>query len=158
MRKFLPILPILFFISIFTGCQIKEYTPELPISFNQKATVSTGDFAFECEICKTETKVDVTVLSTQAEGLVMSYNGQDLTFTYEDFSHAVDGKDFEPTNTAIIIYEVFESLNTTAQSKKIDGGYQHFGKITLGDYVLLQNDDNSLKSIEIRSAGIFISF
>ncbi len=143
---------------LFTGCQVKEYTPELPAGFKQKAVVSSGDFTFECEICKSEAQVDVTVLSTQAKGMVMSYNGKELTFTYEGFSHSINGKELEPTNTAIIVYEVFESLNTNAQSKKIDGGYQHFGKITLGDYTLVQNDDNSLKSIEIRSAGVIISF
>lgn len=158
MKRILTILPILLLTLLFTGCQVKEYTPELPAGFKQKAVVSSGDFTFECEICKSEKQVDVTVLSTQAKGMVMSYNGKDLTFTYEGFSHSINGKGIEPSNTAIIVYEVFESLNTNAQSKKIDGGYQHFGKITLGDYTLVQNDDNSLKSIEIRSAGVIISF
>lgn len=145
-------------VMIMSGCKVKEYTPELPLSFTNTATVNSGDFSFECEICKSEKDVKVTVLSTKAKGLIMCCDGDNLTFTYDKLSHSVDSKEFEQTNAAIIVYDVFDCLYSNAQSKKIDGGYQHYGKTSLGDFVLVQNDDNTLKSIEFKSEGIFISF
>lgn len=156
LKRIVPFIVILF---LFTGCEIKEYTPEIPLAFTQKAKVTSGDFSFECEICKTEEKVVVTVLSTGAAGMAMTYNGSELGFIYEEYSHNVDGNHFEPSNTAIIVYEVFESIaGGEAAGRKIDGGYQYDGKITIGDFNMVQNDDNSLKSITVRSAGINIEF
>ena len=156
MKRIIPFVLILF---LFTGCEIKEYTPEIPLAFTQKAKVTSGGFSFDCEICKTEENVIVTVLSTSASGMVMTYNGSELVFVYENYSHSVEGSSFEPSNAAIIVYEVFDSIiSTTATGRKIDGGYQYDGKITIGDFIMLQNDDNSLKSITIRSAGINIEF
>lgn len=156
MKRIVPFILILF---LFTGCEIKEYTPEIPCSFTQKAKVTSGDFSFDCEICKTEENVIVTVLSTSAAGMVMTYNGSELVFVYENYSHSVDGNRFEPSNTAIMVYEVFDCIaNEETTARKIDGGYQYDGKITIGDFSMIQNDDNSLKSMSVRSAGISIDF
>lgn len=156
MKRIVPFILILF---LFTGCEIKEYTPEIPLAFTQKAKVTSGDFSFDCEICKTEENVIVTVLSTSAAGMVMTYNGSELVFVYENYSHSVDGNNFEPYNTAIIVYEAFGSIvSGETAGRKIDGGYQYDGKITAGDFSMMQNDDNSLKSISVRSAGITIEF
>lgn len=89
----------------------------------------------------------------------MTYNGSELGFVYEAYSHSVDGNNFEPSNTAIIVYEIFDSIESgEAIGRKIDGGYQYDGKITIGDFSMIQNDDNSLKSMSVRSAGITIEF
>lgn len=154
MKKLIPFFLILF---LFTGCEVKEYTPEIPLTFTQKAVVTSGDFSFECEICKTQESVAVNVLSTEASGMTMTYNGDTLLFDYSDYSYSVDGKSFEPRNVAIVIYEVFDTVDT-AQAKKTEGGYQYQGKITLGDFTLNQNDDNSLASIVIRNAEMVIEF
>lgn len=87
----------------------------------------------------------------------MTYNGDTLSFNYKDYSYSIDGKSFEPKNAAIVIYEVFNCIDTS-QAKKTEGGYQYQGRITLGDFILAQNDDNSLASITIRSADMTIRF
>jgi uncharacterized membrane protein len=156
LKKAIPILLILF---LFTGCDIKEYTPEIPIVFTQKATVTSGDFSFDCEICKTEDNVKVTILSTSAKGMTMTYNGSELDFTYDDYSYTIDGNEFEKTNVAIVIYETFECIQSeNVNAKKIEGCYQYNGKISLGDFALIQNDDNSLQALSVRSANFHIEF
>lgn len=120
----------------------------------------SGDFTFECEICKTEGEVITTVTSTSAAGMVMTYDGEILNFNYGEYAYDIDGKGFERSNISIVVYEVFDSLISLSQPnvKKIEGGYQYYGKTTLGDFVLVQNDDNTLKSITIKSANLQIDF
>ena len=89
---------------------IKNYTPELPDELKQNASVSLGDFSYNCEICRNSENVTVTVLDTNAKGMVMMYNGNDLNFVYEDYSYSVNAENLEKTNVAIVIYQVFEAL------------------------------------------------
>lgn len=138
---------------------IKNYTPELPDELKQNASVSLGDFSYNCEICRNSENVTVTVLDTNAKGMVMMYNGNDLSFVYEDYSYSVNAENLEKTNVAIVIYQVFEALlcNDTA-SKKIENGYQYRGEIDLGEFVLIQNDDNTFKSITVIGPQMKIIF
>ena len=158
MKRLVPLL--IFIIAFFTGCDVKNYTPEIPATLNQSATVSSGDFSFQCEICKNQEGVKVTVLSTEAKGMVMMYNGESLDFVYENYSHTVNAQKFERDNIAIVVYEVLQYINTAEQQeiKKIDGGYQYNGKISAGDFILIQNDDNTFNSIAIPSADFKITF
>lgn len=145
---------------LLVGCRIKNYTPEIPVTFTDNVTVVSGDFSYQCEICKNETGVTVTVLSTKAQGLVMTYDGKNLNFNYDDFSYAVDGTNFEKSNPAIVIYEVFYYINTseTLKAKKIEGGYRYEGNISFGDFILTQNDDNTFKSLVFRGIDYVIEF
>ncbi len=154
------LMPILLIILLFTGCEVKEYTPEIPMSFTQKAKVMSGDFSFECEICKTENEVKTTVSSTAASGMVMTYDGEVLNFNYREYSYDIDGAGFERSNISIVIYEVFDSLISLSQpnAKKIENGYQYYGKTSLGDFVLIQNENNTLRSLSIKSANLEIEF
>ena len=95
-------MPILLIMLLFTGCEVKEYTPEIPMSFTQKAKVMSGDFSFECEICKTENEVKTTVSSTAASGMVMTYDGEVLNFNYREYSYDIDGAGFERSNISIV--------------------------------------------------------
>ncbi|MGN0521579.1 MAG: hypothetical protein ACI4IQ_02950 [Eubacterium sp.] len=153
-------LPLIFVFLLFAGCQIKDYTPEMPVTFKQNVTVTSGDFSYDCEICKNESNVCVTVLSTSAKGLVMTYDGTILNFNYSDFSYDIDGRNFEKTNPAIAVYEVFDYINNTAElnAKKIDGGFKYEGSVSLGDFILIQNDDNTLKSLTFRATDYQIMF
>lgn len=158
MKKIFPLF--LAVILLLTGCKAKNYTPELPVAFKQNAVVASGDFSFECEICKNEEKVAVTVLSTKAKGLVMSFDGKTLNFNYNEFSHQIDGVNFENSNAAIVVYQVIESAADEENIiiRKVDGGYKYEGKIPYGDFILLQGDDNSLKSISFRNRDLIIEF
>lgn len=138
---------------------IKNYTPELPDELKQNASVSLGDFSYNCEICQNSENVTVTVLDTNAKGMIMMYNGKDLSFVYEDYSYSVNAENLEKTNVAIVIYQVFDALlRDDAVAKKIDGGYQYKGRIDLGEFVLIQNDDNTFKSITVIGPQMKIVF
>lgn len=154
------VIPILFILLLLTGCEVKEYTPEIPDAFTQKAKVMSGDFSFECEICKKVGEVITTVTSTSAEGMVMTYDGFVLNFNYGEYSCDIDGDGFERSNISIVIYEVFDSLISLSQpnAKKIENGYQYYGKTSLGDFVLIQNENNTLRSLSIKSANLEIEF
>ena len=93
MKKIIPLSLIL--LLLFSGCNIKNYTPEIPVTLEQNVKVTSGDFSYDCVICKTESAVSVTVDSTAAKGLVMEYDGKTLSFSFAGFSYEVDGSNFE---------------------------------------------------------------
>lgn len=154
------IIPILLIMLVLAGCKVKEYTPEIPSTFTQRAVVSSGDFSFDCEICKNINDVTVTVLNTNANGMTMKYDGKNVVFNYEGYSHTVSPSGVENTNTAIVIYEVFDCLlnNTQTGALKIDGGYEYKGKVSAGDFILIQNDDNSINKISVPASDFQIEF
>lgn len=158
MKKIIPLSLII--LLIFSGCKIKNYTPEIPVTLEQNVKVTSGDFSYDCVICKTESAVSVTVDSTAAKGLVMEYDGKTLNFSFAGFSYEVDGSNFERKNPAIVLYEVFDYINSASQlnARKIDGGFKYEGKISLGDFILIQNDDNSFESLTVKSADYNIQF
>lgn len=145
---------------ILSGCKVKNYTPEIPLTIEQNVKVTSGDFSYECKICKTESDVTVTVNSTSAQGMTMIYDGENLSFSYNDFTYDINGKNFEKQNPAIVIYEVFDYINRTEQlnAKKIDNGFKYEGKISLGDFILIQNEDNSLSVLTMRNIDYKIEF
>lgn len=159
MKRVAPVF-LIFLMLLFAGCKVKTYTPEIPYTFNQNVKVISGDFSYDCRICKTEKDVAVTVDSTSAKGMIMTYDGNKLAFSFADYSYEIDGRNFEKRNPAIVIYEVFEYLNSVQQldAKKIDNGFKYEGKISLGDFILIQNEDNSIKSIAIRNTEYRIDF
>ena len=77
------------FIFTFSSCTIKINTPEIPQSFNQNAVVTSGDFSFECEICKNEEIVSVKVKNTNALGLIMIYDGNTVNFKYDEYYQGI---------------------------------------------------------------------
>lgn len=155
------IIPVFFtFLLLFTGCEVKNYTPEIPLTFKYNVKVTSGDFSYDCVVSKTESAVEVTVDSTAAKGMSMVYDGKTLTFSYADFSYDVNGANYEKRNPAVVIYEVFDHINSAGQlnAKKIDGGFKYEGKISLGNFTLLQGDNNTLLSISVREADYKIEF
>lgn len=158
MKKVLPVLILICF--LLSGCKVKEYTPVIPVSFTKDIVVYTGDFSFSCEICKTEQSVTATITNTNAKGMKMTYDGSTLSFTYDDFSYELDGSKFEKNNIAIVIYEVFDYIENKQDlnAKKLDSGYRYDGKISIGNFTLIQNDDNSFKSLEIKECDYRVEF
>ncbi len=153
-------LPFILIFMLFAGCQVKDYTPIKPADFEQEVTVVSGDFSYDCKVCSKENVVTVTVLSTAAKGMVMSYNGDTLDFDYSGFEYNIDGKNFEKTNPAIAVYEVIDYIDNTPDIsiKKIDGGFKYEGRVAMGNFILIQNDDNSLKSLSFRDTDYHIDF
>ena len=130
------------------------------MAFEQNATVTSGDFSYTCRICKNESDVVVSVTSTSAADMIMSYDGQKLSFMYNDFSYDIDGSNFEKNNAAIVIYEVFYYINNTPElnARKIDGGFKYEGKISCGEFILIQKDDNTFDALTFRNSDLSIKF
>jgi hypothetical protein len=157
LKKIAPIFLIFF---LLTGCKIKDYTPEIPTKLDCFATVVSGDFSYECEICRDESSVSVTILSTYAKGMKMSFDSKSLTFSFDDMEYEIGAENFEKTNPAIVIYEVLESVENSQSDSavKTDDGFRYEGKTSLGNFIFLQNDDNSFNSITFRGLDYSITF
>ena len=98
MKKTLGFILLIISIFMFSSCSVKINTPEVPKAFTQNAVVTSGDFSYECEICKKEGSVSITVKNTNALGLVMTYDGKNVSFKYSTYSYDISGENFEKEN------------------------------------------------------------
>ncbi len=133
----------------------------MPLTFSEKARVTSGDFSYECKISRLESKaVSVDITSTNAKGLNMNYDGRELYFEYADYSHTVNADYFEKKNAAMVIYDVFDEIESmqSVTARKTDIGCKYDGRISLGDFTLILNNDNTLNSITIKTADLTIEF
>lgn len=146
---------------LLVGCEVKNYTPEMPLAFTYNVKVTSGDFSYTGKISRAASgEVELRVTSTSANGLVMNYDGKELKLKYADYTRSVNASAFERSNAAIVLYEVFDYINNSPDllSKKLDKGYRYDGKASLGDFMLIQNDDNTFKSLTVKSADFKIEF
>jgi hypothetical protein len=153
------IIPLFLLMLMFAGCSAKIYTPVVNTEFELNAVYQTGDFSYNCEIVKSNNVVSITPTSTNAAGMVITYDGQVVTFNRNDMVKTLSAGEIVKTNPAVVIYDVFNYIDTTENLdvQKIGDQYQYTGKISLGDFVLIQNSDNSIESIEIPAANIIIN-
>lgn len=101
----------------------------------------------------------VKVKNTNALGLIMIYDGKNVNFKYDEYSKRISGENFEKGNTAIIIYDVINALeNEETQKHIIDGGVKYEGKTNFGEFVLVQNDNSTLKSLSFKNSDYRIDF
>ncbi len=154
------IIPAFLLVLCLCGCSAKSITPVVTTDFTLNAVYKTGDFSYECVIAKKDGVLSVTPTSTRASGMFITYDGQKVTFDRHSITYSFDKSEIDPTNPALVLYEVFSSvesmdLNTV---KTVDNEFYYRGKTSVGDYVLIQNTDNSYKSIEIADADINITF
>ncbi len=160
MKKIATYSLIIFLCFIFLcSCQAKIKSPKVPSTFNQNAVVTLGDFSFECEICKDESSVSTKINNTNALGLVMTYDGNNVNFSYNDFSYDINGENFEKANVSIIIYDVINALeNEDTQKHIIDNGVKYEGKTSFGSFVLIQNNNGTLKSLSFKDSEFRVEF
>ncbi len=154
------IIPLVFVIALlFCGCQAKNNTPKLT-DFKQKASVSLGDFSYTCEICKTDEVIDITITSSNAKDMCISYNGDMVSFQYDDIFLEYEGTKIDKTNPAVAIFNAFEFIKNSENIdvSKTDNGFKYEGKTNLGSFILLLNDDLSYNSLEFKDANIKIEF
>ncbi len=158
MKKIIPIAALLIAL-ILTGCKVKTYTPEIA-DFSQSASVSSGDFSYNCEISRNAEGVTVTATSTKAKGLTVFYNGNSAVFKYLDMEYEINGDKLNAANPAKAVYDVFEYLTSqqTLQASKTADGFRYDGKTSLGSFSVLQYEDYSYKSIVFKDADINIVF
>lgn len=145
---------------LLSACSIEAETPVLPTAFNQRAKVSTGDFSYQCEICKNEGKLSLTVLSTNAQGLVMTYDGSNMNFNFSDIIGDVPSDSLPKTNAVTVLYEALECLaeQENLMPSAVNEGYRYQGKIRLGDFVLITDGGTRLKSFTLNSINMKIEF
>lgn len=141
------------------GCEMKTYTPEIT-DFQQNASVTSGIFSYTCKICRNNGEITVTATSTNAKGMSIFYNGEIVTFSYQDMNYQLEGDRIDKTNPAVAIYDVFDYILNTKplNASKTEDGFRYDGKTDLGNFVLLQNDDFTYKSLYFNNANLNINF
>lgn len=142
------------------SCTAKVYTPVLSTEFEYNAVCKIGDFSYDCKIMKTEKDLSVIPTTTYASGMKMTYNGKTLTFSKNNISESFDKNLINYPNPAKLMYEVFTACENTENItvQKLKDGYAYVGKISVGSFKLMQNDDNTYKSLSIENADITVSF
>lgn len=152
------IIPIVLLLALLSGCTIQNYTPEL-VDFNQNAAYTSGDFFCSCNITLDNNIVTVTATSTNAKGLTISYNGSELNYTYGDMNYTLSSTP-QLTNPAVAVYDAFNCLKTAESNNasKTEDGFEYRGQTALGEFVLLQYDNNSYKSLYFTDADIKFEF
>ena len=158
MKKLFPL--ILVFVLFFTACTQEKITPVLPASFTQRAEVSTGDFSYSCEICKTAESVSVKVLSTAASGMLMTCDGGNMNFEYDGMTQDIDSSSMPKANAALLLFEAFENLSGDSGTKPsaVNDGYRYQGKISAGDFVLVTDKNMRPKTFAVKQVDLSIIF
>lgn len=154
------IIPLFLLVLVLSGCAAKIYTPVINTEFEVNAVYQTGDFSYNCKIVKKDGSISVTPTTTNAAGMIITYNGTDVTFDKDGMIRTMSAAKAEKTNPAIVLYEVFSYIETAddLNAERIDDSFQYTGQTSLGSFVLVQNKDNSFDYIEIPNAGISVLF
>ena len=145
---------------ILSGCAQKTYTPVIQSDFSLNAVYKTGDFSYKCKIVRTKDFVSVTPLSTHAKGMTVKYDGTGVFFIKDGMVKHFKREETDSANPAVILYEVFSSLeNVPEQKVKLkDSAFHYVGTTSVGTFTLIQNKSNSIRSIAIPDAQIEIDF
>lgn len=145
---------------LLSGCTQKTFTPVINTDFNLNAVYKTGDFSYSCKISCNGDTVTVQPTSTKAVDLIIKCDGKKVYFNKGEFSKEFDFSEIDNTNPAKLIYSVFDYLKSVEEPevKRVNDCFQYVGKAPIGNFVLVQNDDNTLKSITIADANITINF
>ena len=143
--------------ALLSSCSTKVYTPELKTDFTSDASVTFGDFKYNCKVTKTADYLSVTPVDTAAAGMVIRCDGSTVTFTKGSMKREFPAEKITPLNPAVLMYEVFNSLDT-AESKVSDGELVFSGTISAGEFVLTASKSGDIKKLAVNSAKIEIVF
>lgn len=157
LKKRESIIALSFLFVFLTSCASKTYIPTVQTEFETKAKYTFGDFTYNCKITKTENFVTVEILDTKAAGLVIKCDGERVYFILGDTVRDNAVGEVDVTNPALILYQVFFSLNS-AVSSVIDGGCVLSGTCGAGNYALTLSKAGDFKNLSLPSAGIVIDF
>ena len=124
------IIPLLFALAlILCGCSEPEKPPVKTADTSFDAVYKTGDFSFNCTVKWQNKTAFVTVNSTNAEGLTMSCDGREVTFSRGNMIKRENKENVDATNPARLLWEIFTALE--------NGG----DKCSLGAFAVEKNDD-----------------
>lgn len=154
------IIPVLLCLLIITGCSHRMFTPVINTDFKVEAVCKAGDFSYSCLITRKDNVITVEPISTRAKGMKMIFDGKNITFKKGKFTASYESAKVDSTNLAKIVYCVFEYLENAENLdvKRVDDQFEYVGKTPIGDFVLIQNSDNSLDSLYINDANISVKF
>lgn len=152
------IVPLLVLLTL-VGCSQKHFTPIINTEFQANAVYKMGDFSYSCTINKTADYVSVTPLTTNAKGMIIKSDSKNVTFKKDEMVKIIDKDKIDNTNPAVLLYSIFTYIESDdVDIKRVNNTFQYTGKTALGDFILVQNNDNSLVSISVPMANIFIEF
>lgn len=145
---------------VISGCAKKTYTPVLETEFKLNAVYKSGDFSYSCRIVKTENYVSITPVSTKAKGMTIKFDGKTVSFIRGKMIKEFDRDSVDSTNPAVVLYEVFTSLENTKEleAKLKKNGFNYIGTSSVGTFNLIQSKSGELKSVTIPDAKIDIAF
>ena len=151
---------LLLSLPMLAGCSKTEYSPVIRADFSLNAVYEAGDFSYSCVIERMGRCVSVRATDTYAKGMTVTCDGKNVAFSYDDMEKTLAVSDVNPTNPCVVLYHVFDDVCTDQDSSavKIDGGYQYTGTTPVGEYTLVQNEDNTLSLIVIPDAGVRVTF
>lgn len=141
------------------GCTAKTENQTVG-SFSLDASVVWNDFSYECSVVYNANDITVTARSTSADGLVLSYNGKTVSLAYEDINLTQSNKNFDPSNPAVALFDVFQFVNNSqdAQPQTIKDGYLINGETSLGAFTLETDEKFLPVSLSFTDAGLTFSF
>lgn len=151
------LIPIFLCILVLTGCHQRNFTPVLTTDFSRNAVCKIGDFSFDCKITKIEKCISLEVLSTRAKGLTVTYSNGEITFSKGNITKTFKADNIDSTNPTKILYSVFDNLEEL-EVKRVENHFEYVGKTAIGEFKIVQNKDNSIKSISVPSADLTIEF
>lgn len=160
MKKIIITLLIMICALLLSGCTQRTFTPVINTDFNLNAVYKAGDFSYSCKISSSGDIVTIQPTSTKAVDLIIKCDGKKVYFNKDNFSKSFDFGEIDNTNPAKLIYGVFDCLKNEEnyEVKRVNDCFQYVGKAPVGNFVLIQNDDNTLKSLTIADANITINF
>lgn len=90
----------------------------------------------------------------------MTYDGNNLAFNYMNMDYSIPAQNFEKTNPAIIIYDVYSVLENISVENisRLDNGFEYRGNIPLGEFIMVQNDSGKVKTLTVKSSDIVFTF
>ena len=154
MKKIIPLFVLL--VLLFCACT-RANSPALKTSFSQNAVVESGDFSYNAEIKFDNNTVYITPTSSNAAGLTVSGDGQNVNFSFRDMSDSCEYSSVSDYNTAKILYCVF--CNTyNAQVKRAGDNTLFLGKTDVGNYELSLDKNMNLLSLSVPDASLKIKF
>lgn len=143
---------------LFVGCG--RQTEQLIVSeFSKKATVKWKDFSYNCQISYKNNKVEVEVLSTAANGIVIGYDGTSLNISYGEIEISSENKKLNFTNPAIAVYEAISYLNSVSlDTDTLKNGTSAQGECDVGVFTALFDNNSNLIALEFPGEELYIEF
>lgn len=157
MKKISALILILSF--LMCACSVQTQGKTLN-GFSKNASVTFGNFNYNCAVVYNGKSVTLSAQSTSAAGLVLTYDGKTVGITYDDISLSQINNNFDSSNPAVALYEAFECVNGLEESdiSTIKNGYRAEGETSLGKFTLETDSDFYPVLLEFKDSELTFEF